>query len=190
MSELTLEDEEFQMLRDVTKEYSKQKSGSSTQKSGKATQIVIRNHLLERGFKVAELDAKIPEKGKMNLLFLLKTSTPTKPEYSLKDDVYAVLKITNNAVGKTVSERIGNKFDELGQLNQKLRFATVVLSERISYDYPINIGEVFTLIARKKSAHKLYLEETIMKMLRDKELSKTGEWEKLIDYLKKPTNTP
>jgi len=182
---LAREDEEFQMLLDVTKEFPRQ-SGSIPQKSGKATMKVIRDHLVENHhFRIAKLDAKIPEKGKMNLLFFLKTYTPTKLQYSLKDDVDTVLKITNNAVGKATSKKIGDKFDELEQLNQKLRFATVVLSESISYNYPIDIREVFTLVARKKRAHKLYLRETVMKMLEEGELWRTREWEKLIDYLKK-----
>ena len=50
---LTEKDEEFQMLLKVAEEYTRQKSEkTSEKKSGDATEIVIRNYLLKRGFNV------------------------------------------------------------------------------------------------------------------------------------------
>jgi hypothetical protein len=184
---LTEENEEYQMLIDVTEEFPKQNVGSAMQKSGKATIIVVRKHLLKEGLKIAELDARIPEKGEMNLLFILKAGIPAKLDYSL-DEVDKVLKVTNTAVTKAASEPIRSKFEELRKLNRNLRFAVVVLSERLSFEHPINIGDtgkVFTLVARKKRSYKLYLKETVMEMQKDGGLRKPKEngWDDLKEYL-------
>ena len=128
---LTEQDEEYQMLIEVTEEFQKQYVGSAMQKSGKATMNVVRNHLLKGGLNIAKLEARIPEKGNMNLLFMLKAVTPTT-DYSL-NDVDTVLKVTNTGVTKTASEPIRIKFGELRKRNKNLRFAVVVLSERLSF---------------------------------------------------------
>jgi hypothetical protein len=121
----------------------------------------------------------------MNLLFLLKTGINRKEqEYSI-NDVDRVLKITNNAVGKATSEKIRRKFEEFAQFNHNLRFCTVVLSERLSYPYPIALDKVFTLIIRKKPARKLYLRETVIETQKNGELRKPIEkgWDELQRYL-------
>src|SRR3990170_3252597 len=93
---LTKESEEYQMLREVAKKWPEQVGGSKEQKIGKATMIVIREHLSLKRLNLAELDAKIPKKGNMNNLFLLDKGVPNKPD-SL-DNVNMVINITNNAV--------------------------------------------------------------------------------------------
>ena len=184
---LTNQDKEVQMLLEVTEEVKKQEKGSINQKSGKASQKVVRKHLTDMGANLAQnLEAKIQEvETKMNLLFLLNAGIDqNKPEYSIHD-VNTVLKITNNAVGKTTSEKIRSTFEKFARHNQNLRFAVVVLSERLSYNYPIKFDNVFTLIARRKRAHKLYLKETVIRMQKDEELRKPIEngWDDLKGFL-------
>ena len=131
-------------------------------------------------------EVKIREvKTRMDLLFLLKMGTSRNElEYSI-NDIGIVLKVTNNAVGKTTSENIRRKFEEFARFNPNLRFAVVVLSERLSYLYPITFDKVFTLVARKKKAHQLYLKETIIRMQKNGDLRKPTEkgWEELQRFL-------
>jgi hypothetical protein len=106
------EDEEYKMLIEVTKEYPNQ-TGSTQQKSGKATQTVIHNHLSKDVRLPQNLEVKIQEvETRMNLLYLLKIGVDqNRKDYSV-DDLDAVLKISNNAVdGKKASERIKNTFN-------------------------------------------------------------------------------
>jgi hypothetical protein len=182
---LSKEHEEFEMLREWTEEFPKQ-AGSPSQKSGKATQIVIHNHLLMRKrLNVAkDLDARIPEKGQMNLLFLLKTGiNSAKPEYSL-DEVNTVINVTNNAVGDKLTE-IENKFKRFREKQRNLRFAIVVLIERSNYQHKIEGRNVFTLLIHKERVHPLYLKETIVEMQENGKLWKTGKWQELIDHFER-----
>lgn len=180
-------DEEYGMLLEVTEEFQKQEKGSPNQKSGKATQKVIHKHLIEKMVNLpVNPEVKIREvKTRMDLLFLLKMGTSRNElEYSI-NDIGIVLKVTNNAVGKTTSENIRRKFEEFARFNPNLRFAVVVLSERLSYLYPITFDKVFTLVARKKKAHQLYLKETIIRMQKNGDLRKPTEkgWEELQRFL-------
>ena len=184
---LKTEDEEFHMLLGVTEEFQRQSKGSLNQKSGKATQKVIHKYLVGKMVNLPlNPEARIQEvKTRMDLLFLLKTGITRKElEYSI-NDIDMVLKITNNAVDKATSERIRRKFEEFAQFNHNLRFCTVVLSERLSYPYPIALDKVFTLVIRKKKAHELYLKETIIEMQKSGELRKPTEkgWDELQRYL-------
>ena len=112
----------------------------------------------------------------MNLLYLLKTDVDqNRKDYSV-DELDAVLKISNNAVvGKKKSKDIKTTFDKFKQKNKNLkRFATIILSERLSYPDKISYPEpeVFTLVIRKKRARELYLKKTIEQLKKDGELRK------------------
>jgi len=211
MSELTREDEEFQMLLDVADEFSKQKSGYTTRKkSGNATEIVIRNNLLKRRFNVTlKPDVKIQGSNTKNDMLLLKPNEPNELEQYAPVKVDMVLEIKNNATPaqrnkKSVqpSEVIRDKFDKLERDTGVNRFAVVVLSEKLLSETPYKYAitekkirkencKVFTLVARREyprypkySRGGLYTKEVILKMLENHELWKTEEWEKLIAYLK------
>ena len=91
------ESEEYQMLIDVTKEIKNQKKSSLTNRSGKATQVVIHKHLLDKGLNLTiNPETKIREiETKMNLLYLLKARVNNKQsEYSV-NDLKIVLKRAN-----------------------------------------------------------------------------------------------
>ncbi len=185
---LAKEDEEYKMFIEYTEEFKKQEKGSIKHKSGKATQIAIHNLLYRNGIRLPQNpEAKIQEvETRMNLLYLLKIGVDkNRIDYSIRD-VDAVLKTTATAVGKTTSERIRDTFNKFEQSNPKLRFLAVVLSERLSYPYPITLDIVFTLVAREKKADKLYLKETVVSMQEKGDLRKPKEdgFEDLLKYLK------
>lgn len=185
---LTKKDEEYRMLRDFAGEFSKQEGGSARYKSGKATISVIRRYLVEHHLlNIAELDAKIPEKGRMNLLFLLKKTIPRKPVHDI-NDMDAVLKISNNAVGSsrknTPSEPIKVKFERLKLKNRNLRTCVVVLVE--NPDYKNKFKGAYTCVIRNPATSKALFDDVnvIDDLLMKKQFKKTGDWRKLISYLK------
>jgi len=190
---LTEQDEEFQMLLEVAEEYLKQKRWDTPQnKSGNATEIVIRNHLLARGFNMT-LNPNVMIQGSTirNDSLLLKPNVDPSRQVYAPDEVDTVIEIKNNAVADQ-SRIIKSNFDELRRISEELRFAAIVLSERKGYTHEITdekLGDPkylsFTLVSRRQypSAGGLYSKEAIMDMLRKKEMKKTGDWEKLIAYL-------
>ncbi|MGA2386359.1 MAG: hypothetical protein ABSG33_07490 [Candidatus Bathyarchaeia archaeon] len=178
LKSLSDEDTEYKMLIEVTKEYPNQ-TGSPMLKSGKATQIAIHNCLPKDIRLPQNVRVKIKDvKTGMNLLYLIKTDVDqNRKEYSVKE-LDAVLKISNSAVvGKKKSEDIKTTFDKFKQKNKNLRFATIILSERLSYPdkiiYPE--AEVYALVFRKKRAKELYLKKTIEQLKKDGELRKPEE---------------
>lgn len=194
---LSEQDEEFQMLLEVAEEYSKQRRWDTPQnKSGNATEIVIRNHLLTKGFNVT-LNPNVMVQGSTirNDSLMLKSGVdPTRRIYA-PDEVDTVIEIKNNAVADQ-SRVIRGNFDELRRISENLRFAAIVLSERKGYTHEITdekLGDPkypsFTLVSRRQypSVGGLYSKEAIMGMLRKREMKKTGDWEKLIAYLKSPS---
>lgn len=191
---LTEQDEEFQMLLDVAEEYLKQKRGDTPQKkSGNATEIVFRNYLLNRGFNVT-LNPNVRIQGsriKIDSLLLKPDVNPSKWMYA-PNEVDTIIEIKNNAVANQ-SKIIRENFDELRRLSENFRFAAIVLSETKGYTHEITDKKLgnpkylsFTLVSRRQypAIGGLYSKEAIIDMLRKKEMKKTGEWEKLIAYLK------
>jgi hypothetical protein len=192
MSLLTREDEEFQMLIEVAEEYSRQKTGDTPQnKSGNATEIVIRDHLLRKGFNVTtNPNVKIQRSNiRIDSLLLKPSVDPNKLVYE-PDEVKSVIEIKNNAVADQ-SRIIKNNFDELNRISGNFRFAVIVLSERRGYTHEITEEKlqnsnykVFTLISRKKyPTGGLYRKEAIFEMLNNNEMTKTGKWKELLEYL-------
>jgi hypothetical protein len=191
---LTKKDEEYQMLMEVAEEYLHQEREKTAQKkSGVPTEVVIREHLLRRGFNLT-FNPKIKLAGSniKNDLFLLKsTINPDQKEYS-PNDVNLVIVIKNNAVANQ-SELLKENFDELKKLSKELRFAVVILSEKKGYTNEVtdeklgNEGYLsFTLVSRRiyPKVGGLYSPGAIMDLLKNKEMKKTGDWEKLISYLR------
>ena len=84
---LTKKDEEYQMLMEVAEEYLHQEREKTAQKkSGAATKVVIREHLLRRGFNMT-FNPNIKLVGsniKNDLLLLKSTVNPDQKEYSTK----------------------------------------------------------------------------------------------------------
>jgi hypothetical protein len=191
---LTKKDEEYQMLMEVAEEYLHQEREKTAQKkSGPAAEEVIREHLLRRGFNLTfNPNIKLAGSNIKNDLFLLRsTINPDQKEYS-PSEVNLVIEIKNNAVANQ-SEIIKQNFDELKKLSSELRFAVIILSEKKGYTHEVtneklgNEGYLsFTLVSRRiyPKDGGLYSPGAIMDQLKNKELKKTGDWEKLISYLR------
>ena len=103
-----------------------------------------------------------------------------------------IIEIKNNAVANQ-SEIIKKNFDELKKFSSELRFAAVILSEKKGYTHEVtneklgNEGYLsFTLVSRRiyPKVGGLYSPGAIMDLLKNKEMKKTGDWERLIAYLR------
>jgi len=191
---LNKKDEEYQMLMEVAEEYIHQEREKSAQKkSGAATEVVVREHLLRRGFNVS-FNPNIKLKGsdiKNDLLLLRSTVNPDQNEYA-PNEIDVVIEVKNNAVADQAS-LIKKNFDELKSLSPDLRFAAVVLSEKTGYKHEITdekLGDKrylsFTLVSRRiyPKDGGLYSPKAIMDLLKNKDMKKTGDWERFITYLK------
>jgi hypothetical protein len=129
---LTKKDEEFQMLMEVAEEYLHQEREKTAQKkSGAATEVVIREHLLRRGFNLT-FNPKIKLEGSKikNDLFLLKsTINPDQKEYS-PSDVNLVIAIKNNAVTNQ-SEILKENFDALKKLSKDFQDSDLMIASNL-----------------------------------------------------------
>jgi hypothetical protein len=205
---LTANDEEYIILMEVTEEFDKQKMDKTAcEKSGSATEIVIRNHLMRRNLNLSMIPNVTIQGSKIkNDLLLLKNGVdPNEKTYSA-GNVKMVIEIKNNAVGGKTLENgkredpnkvLRAKFNELEAITNVKNFAVIVLSETLlppktPYKWRYKeeaIGKenckVFTLIARQLyPPGGLYIKSNIVEMLQKGQMKKTEELQKLINYLK------
>jgi hypothetical protein len=203
---LTATDEEYAMLHEVCQEFEKQKiDKTAREKSGRATEIVLRNHLLTRKLNLSLLPEVTIEGSniKKDLLLLKPGVDPNQTSFPA-ESVKMVMEVKNNAVGgKTLpngkredpNKMLRFKFNELEALAKVKNFAVVVLSETLlgtPYKWRFKedaIGKanckVFTLVARQVyPPGGLYVKSNIEEMLQKGQMKKTGEFEQLINYLK------
>ena len=204
---LTANDEEYTILIEVSEEFQKQKIDKTTrEKSGNATEIVIRNHLLRRNLNLS-MNSNVTIQGSKikNDLLLLKNGVNPNPKIFTSDNVKMVIEIKNNAVGGKTLENgkredpnkvLRVKFNALEGTTNVRNFAVIVLSEtllppRTPYKWRFKeevIGKenckVFTLVARQLyPPGGLYIKSSIVEMLQNEQMKKTGEFQKLINYL-------
>lgn len=163
------------------------------QMSGKETENVIRDRLIKKGLNISQTRVHISGSAlEIDLLLLKPGVDSTKSTYS-PSEVDTVLEIKNNAVTDQTTKTKAN-FDELKEIAPDLRFAYVVLSERITYTYrvlPEDLGyPVFELISRRRSAGRWmeYRSEIIAeywRLTRDgkRAMWETGQWNELVDFL-------
>jgi hypothetical protein len=190
---LTKKDEEYEMLIEVAEDYIKQKMDKAMEKSGTAVEVVIREHLINRGFNVTlNPNQRIEGSEIKNSLFLLEPITnPSQKEYA-PNEVKMVIQILNNADADSLN-KIKTQFEDLRKIGKYLQFIVVILSEKIGYTHEITTDKLcnkayraFTLVSRK--AHPktggLYNETAINDMLKKKELKKTGDWDTFIAAIK------
>jgi len=205
---LTANDEEYTMLIEVSEEFQKQKiDKTAREKYGNATEIVIRNHLFRRNFNLS-MNPNVTIQGSKirNDLLLLKNGVNPNQETFPSDNVKMVMEIKNNAVGGKTMENgkredpnkmLRAKFNELEGTTNVRNFAVIVLSEtllppRTPYKWRFKeegIGKenckVFTLVARQLyPPGGLYIKSSIVEMLQNEQMKKTGEFQRLIKYLK------
>ncbi len=191
---LTKKDEEYQMLMEVAEEcLHQEREKSALKKSGAAPVVVVREHLLRRGFNLTfNPNTKFAgSEIKNDLLLLHSTANPDQEEYA-PNEVNMVIAVKSNAAPKQ-SNATKADFDALKQLSPDLRFAVVVLSEKTGYQHEITdekIGDKrylsFTLVSRRIYPKNggLHSPKAIMHLLKNKDLKKTGDWERFITYLK------
>jgi hypothetical protein len=201
-------DEEYVMLIEVCEEFEKQKlDKTAREKSGSATEIVIRNHLMRRNLNFSMVPEVTIQGSKIkNDLLLLKSGVdPNQKTYSV-DNLKMVIEVKNNATGGKILENgkredpnkvLRFKFNELEGTTFVKNFAVIVLSEMLlppktPYKWRFKeeaIGKenckVFTLVARKLyPPGGLFIKSNIVEMLQNEQMKKTGEFQSLINYLK------
>ena len=204
---LTAGDEEYAMLIEVSEEFQKQEiDKTAREKSGNPAEIVIRNHLLNRNLNLSMIPNVTIQGSKIkNDLLLLKSGVEPRQKNFPYDTVKMVIEIKNNAVaGKTLengrredpNKVLRAKFNELEATTNVRNFAVIVLSEtllppRTPFKWRFKeevIGKenckVFTLVARQLYPRGgLYIKSSIMEMLQNDQMKKTGEFQRLINYL-------
>ena len=205
---ITTSDEEYTMLIEVSEEFEKQKNDKTArEKSGTATEIVIRNHLLRSNLNLSMIPNVTIQGSKIkNDMLLLKNGVDPKEKTYPSDKVKMAIEIRNNAVGGKTLENgkredankvLRVKFNELEGTTDVRNFAVIVLSEtllppRTPYKWRFKeeaIGKenckVFTLVARQLyPVGGLYIKSSIVEMLEKGQMKKTGEFQELINYLK------
>ena len=204
---LTAIDEEYTMLIEVSEEFERQKIVKTTrEKSGNATEIVIRSHLLRRNLNLS-MNPNITIQGSKikNDLLLLKSGVDPNQETFTSDNVKMVIEIKNNAVGGKTMENgkregpnraLRAKFNELEVITNVRNFAVIVLSETLlpprtpcKWRFKEEVigkenCKVFTLVARQLyPPGGLYIKSSIVEMLQNEQMKKTGEFQHLINYL-------
>ena len=205
---LTESDEEYTMLIEVSEEFEKQKiDKTAREKSGNATEIVIRNHLIRKNLNISMIPNVTIQGSKIkNDLLLLKSGVDPNQKIYLPNQVKMVIEVKNNSVGgKTLkngkqedpNKMLRAKFNELEATTNVRNFALIVLSEMLlppktPYKWRFKeevIGKenckVFTLVARQLyPPGGLYIKSNIEEMLQKRQMKKTGEFQTLINYLK------
>lgn len=205
---LTINDEEYMMLIEVSEEFEKQKNDKTArEKSGTATEIIIRNHLLTRNLNLSNIPNITIQGSKIkNDMLLLKNGVDPNQKTYLSDQVKMVIEVKNNAVaGKTLengkredqNKVLRFKFNELEGTTGVRNFAVIVFSEtllppRSPYKWRFKEEairkencKVFTLIARQLyPSGGLYIKSSIVEMLQKGQMKKTEEFQQLINYLK------
>ena len=140
-----------------------------------------------------------------NDLLLLKNGVNPNQKTFPSDNVKMVIEIKNNAVGGKTMENgkredpnkvLRVKFNELEGTTNVRNFAIIVLSEtllppRTLYKWRFKeevIGKenckVFALVARQLyPPGGLYIKSSIVEMLQKEQMKKTGEFQRLVNYL-------
>jgi len=196
------------MLIEVSEEFEKQKNDKTArEKSGTATEIIIRNHLLTRNLNLSNIPNITIQGSKIkNDMLLLKNGVDPNQKTYLSDQVKMVIEVKNNAVaGKTLengkredqNKVLRFKFNELEGTTGVRNFAVIVFSEtllppRSPYKWRFKEEairkencKVFTLIARQLyPSGGLYIKSSIVEMLQKGQMKKTEEFQQLINYLK------
>lgn len=190
---LTKKDEEYEMLIEIAEDHIKQKVDKAMEKSGTAAEVVIREHLISRGFNVTlNPNQRLKDSEIKNSIFLLEPiANPSQKVYT-PNEVKMVIQILNNTDADSLN-KIKTQFDDLRKISKYLQFAVVILSEKIGYTHEITTDKLcdkayraFTLVSRKThpKAGGLYNETAINDLLKKKELKKTGDWDAFIAAIK------
>jgi hypothetical protein len=205
---LTASDEEYEMLLEVSAEFEAQKIDKTIrEKNGSATQIVLRKYLTKKKLNISMLPEVTIEGSKIKIdLLLLKNGIDPNQKTFASDNVKMAIEVKNSGSSGKILENgkqqdpnkvLRVKFNELEAMANVKNFAVIVLSETLlppgkPFKWRFKeevIGKqnckVFTLIARQRyPPGGLYIKSNVDEMLHNEELRKTGEFQKLVNYLK------
>jgi hypothetical protein len=205
---LTDTDEEYAMLIEVCEEFERQKSDKAArEKFGNPVEIVLRNHLLRKKLNVSINPSVTIQGSKIKIdMLLLKSNINPNQKIFPPDNVKMIIEVKNNAIGgKTLengkredpNKALHVKFNELEAITNVHNFAVVVFSETLlppRGPFKWRFKEeairkenckVFTLVARQLyPPGGLYIKSSVSKMLENGQMKKTGEFQRLINYLK------
>ena len=205
---LTDSDEEYSMLIEVSEEFEKQKNyKTARENSGNPAEIVLRNHLMRRKLNLSMIpNVTIQGSNVKNDLLLLKSGVDPNQKTYPSDQVKMIIEVKNNSVaGKTLengkrqdpNKVLRFKFNALESTTNVKNFAVVVFSETLlppRGPYKWRFKEevirkenckVFTLVARQLyPPGGLYIKSSMVEMLQNGQMKKTGEFQQLINYLK------
>ena len=207
--QLPMSSEEMQMFIEVgklvsyqraqlTKQGKKLSPSGSRDISGRATENVLREHLIKHGLNISNTRVGIEGAPlEIDLISLKSDIDPARTSY-YPHEVDTVLEIKNNAVADQTTE-IKKNFNRLRQLTAAIRFAAIVLSEREGYKYAIKEEElgypVFTLISRRVAAGRWMWSESETIGMSKKTMSRgkwagqpaireTRKWSELLSFLR------
>ena len=205
---LTVNDEEYAMLIEVTEEFEKRKTDkTASDKSGDPTETVIRNHLLRRNLNLSAFPNVTIQGSKIEKdLLLLKDGVDPNQKTYPSNQVKIVIEVRSRGVGaKTLpngklldpNKLLRTKFNEIQAITNVRNYAVIVLSETLlppGGPYKWRLREkairkenckVFTLVARELyPAGGLFVKSNIEEMLQRGQMKKTGEFEQLVKYLR------
>jgi hypothetical protein len=205
---LTATDEEYEMLIEVSAEFESQKTDKTLRdKIGSPTQIVLRKHLTNRKLNISTLPEVTVGGSKIKVdLLLLKNGVDPNQKTFASNNVKMAIEIKNSGSSGKILENgkqedpnkvLRTKFNELEAMAYVKNFAVIVLSETLlAPGKPFKwrfkeevIGKqnckVFTLVARQRyPPGGLYVKSNVDEMLHNEEMRKTGEFQKLVNYLK------
>jgi len=203
---LTEQDEEYRMLSDIADLYLKQNAKTERKRSGDAAEIGVRDYLVKHNLNMA-LDKELTPKeltikgyearteaDRIDALLLKEGTNQHKLVYD-PEEVDTVIEIKKTAASDTVSDNIHRKFEAIEALSPNLRFAVIVLSERLLSPTPyknaiceqkVNIKKckVFTCVLRRKYLG-LHHKAVLVQAQKEGQLWKSNEWEDFIAYLKR-----
>jgi hypothetical protein len=202
---LTTKDEEYHLLYDIADVYLKQKAKTERKKSGDATEVIVRDYLIKHCLNMA-LDKELTSKeltikgyqahteaDRIDALLLKAGINQHKLIYE-PEEVDTVIEIKKTAASDTVSNDIHRKFKALQAISSGLRFAVIILSERLLSPTPyknaiceekVDIAKckVFTCVLRRIYLG-LHHKDVLVNAQKEGQLWKSGEWQDLINYLK------
>lgn len=158
----------------------------STKFKGAMTSEFIKRYLEEEGFNVSNRDSFIEGvPNEIDLMILKKDAKQIFNSYYKPEDVLAVFEIKYwGSYGKSTIESLRKMLAHVKRINPKIKRIYLTLAERIDSKNRIKTediqdinGKVFELFLVKNDIHASQKNGTL-------ESEATGDWKKLIDYLK------
>jgi hypothetical protein len=177
---------EFKLLNKIMKFRNEMRTTTKkkvTKFVGALTLELLRKELIKEGFNVSNRDVFI--KGVPYEVDLIVAKKGAKPQEKLlysPEQVIAVLEIKFSGIyTKSEIESIKRVFDWIKKVNEEIKCIYLTISENTKFKY---YKDEKNLI-RNSSFFLLSRETDLEKAIKENKLSITGDWDKLINLLKK-----